>query len=693
MLQSLQPEAFEDVGLVMFDECHLLHPREADRSRRSIDSMLCILNLTRSAPHADLLLISAMMQNAEEIAGWVAELTGRPCIPLDLAWKPTRQARGCVAYNADRVAELEDLLRSERAIATTVGVPAQLKPKLNAHPLAFFCLRQTWATRNRSDYSLMALLDEPVEFATGTNKWTKNWYLTPNGNKVAGTIAAAAAGDGLKTLTFVQSTVAAESTVRHFQSLLPERRVSLTEDEQTLRALVEEELGGPQYCYLELDAKGRVKGGAASHHAQLLKHERLLHESLFKRRDGIDALFATSTLAQGMNLPSDIVLIAGDSRWDVAGDKMKQLDAHELLNAAGRAGRAGEGGQGFVLIIPSKIININDAKNNIASHWMTLQGIFSQSDQCLKIDDPLMELLDCIHLGVLEGNEEYLLARLPVGDEDAPDEPAKAMIHRSFAAYRKRQANDVQWIESRTASAMQRRADLAPKQELSWLERVAASSGLRYEIVASLKELMETGAFSGKTTDCIQALFSWVETHPEWLLQLIRPNDIEGLFGGQYRAIQDEGDKARMALPVIRKLLDEWMAGKPLCDLERAIGTAERQIKTCETARHFAVRLAADLAFVAGLPARILAAEAISAGEEPVIPTTLLTLSGVVRRGCASPELLANAVHLNESSRPMARAAFLEIVPYLQSGSEYESFEEVLARVRQAYVVAFLNDF
>lgn len=693
MLQSLQPEAFEDVGLVMFDECHLLHPREADRSRRSIDSMLCILNLTRSAPHADLLLISAMMQNAEEIAGWVAELTGRPCIPLDLAWKPTRQARGCVAYNADRIGELEDLLRSERAIATTVGVPAQLKPKLNAHPLAFFCLRQTWATRNRSDYSLMALLDEPVEFATGTNKWTRNWYLTPNGNKVAGTIAAAAAEDGLKTLTFVQSTVAAESTVRHFQSLLPERRVSLTEDERKLRTLVEEELGGPQYCYLELDAKGRVKGGAASHHAQLLKHERLLHESLFKRRDGIDALFATSTLAQGMNLPSDIVLIAGDSRWDVAGDKMKQLDAHELLNAAGRAGRAGEGGQGFVLIIPSKIININDAKNNIASHWMTLQGIFSQSDQCLKIDDPLMGLLDRIHLGVLEGNEEYLLARLPVGDEDAPDEPAKAMIHRSFAAYRKRQANDAEWIESRAASAMQRRADLAPKQELSWLERVAASSGLRYEIVASLKELMETGAFSGKTTDCIQALFSWIETHPEWLLQLIRPNDIEGLFGGQYRAIQDDGEKARMALPVIRTLLDEWMAGKPLCDLERAIGTAERQIKTCETARHFAVRLAADLAFVAGLPARILAAEAISAGEEPVIPTTLLTLSGVVRRGCANPELLANAVHLNESSRPMARAAFPEIVPYLQPGSEYESFEEVLARVRQAYVVAFLDDF
>lgn len=689
MLQSLQPDAFKDVGLVMFDECHLLHPREADRSRRSIDSMLCLLNLTHLAPDADLLLISAMMQNAEEIAGWIAELTGRRCLPLDLAWKPTRQARGCVAYSEERITELEELLRDRQAVATTKGVPAKLKSELNAAPLAFFCLRQTWETRKRRDYALMALLDEPIEFATGTNKWTNEWYLTPNGNKVAGTIAAAAAGDGLKTLTFVQSTVAAESTVRHFRELLPERRVSLTDEEKKWRRLVEEELGGPQYCYLKLDADGQVVGGAASHHAQLIKNERLLHESLFKRRDGISALFATSTLAQGMNLPSDIVLIAGDSRWDVADDKMKQLDAHELLNAAGRAGRAGEGSQGFVLVVPSKIINIDDKKSNIASHWMTLQGIFSQSDQCLVIEDPLTGLLDRIHSGAHEGNEDYLLSRLPIGDKEASDDPAKVMIRRSFGAYRKRLAGKAEWIESRIASALARRAELAPKQELTWLERVAASSGLSYDIVASLAELLDASDdFPGTSSDCIEMLFDWIEKRPEWLLQLIRPNDVEGLFGSEYRALKDDKKKGELALPRIKILLEAWMKGKPLCDLERAIGTAERSIKTCETARHFAVRLAADLAFIAGLPARILAAKALAAGEEPSIPITFLTLSGVVRKGCASPELLANALHLKGASRPAALAAFAHIQPYLRPGRGDESFEKVLARVRRAHTLS-----
>jgi hypothetical protein len=115
---------------------------------------------------------------------------------------------------------------------------------------------------------------------------------------------------------------------------------------------------------------------------------------------------------------------------------MKQLDAHD--QCCRQSWASGEGAR-FVLVIPSKIINIDEDKSNINSHWMTLQGIFSQSDQCLRIDDPLTGLLDSIHSGVLEDNEAYFLARLPKGDEDTPDEVAKYMINKSFAAYRMRQ--------------------------------------------------------------------------------------------------------------------------------------------------------------------------------------------------------------------------------------------------------------
>jgi hypothetical protein len=190
----------------------------------------------------------------------------------------------------------------------------------------------------------------------------------------------------------------------------------------------------------------------------------------------------------------------------------------------------------------------------------------------------------------------------------------------------------------------------------------------------------------------MQTLFDWIEKRPEWLLQLIRPNDIEGLFGTAFRALEGDKKKAKTAIPVIKALLKAWMAGKPLCDLERAIGTAEKNIKTCETARHFAVRLVADFAFLAGLPARLLAAKAIAAGEQPSISITLLTLSGVVRKGCSNPEILANTIHLKDRSRPAARAEFAKVQPYIEPGREYESFEEVLVRVRHAHLLALLDE-
>ena len=124
-----------------------------------------------------------------------------------------------------------------------------------------------------------------------------------------------------------------------------------------------------------------------------------------------------------------------------------------------------------MLVVPSNIINIDDDDNTIHRHWMSLQSIFSQSDQCLTIDDPLTGLLDRIHNHAHEGNEDYFLARLPIGEGDAPDEPARAMIRRSFAAYRKRCEGKAEWIENRIDAALARRDELAPKQELTWLER------------------------------------------------------------------------------------------------------------------------------------------------------------------------------------------------------------------------------
>ncbi len=568
--------------------------------------MLCLLNLTGPASGADLLLMSAMMKNTAEIAGWLGDITGRECLALDLAWKPTRQARGCVVYDMAQLNALRDRLRAARTEKPKQkSVPAKVKRELTAQPFGFFGLRQTWSTKAREDYALRALLETPEPLGTSSGT---NWYLTPNGNQVSTAIAAGSVEAGMKTLVFVQNTVACGSCVRAFANHMTPREVSLTEEEAGWRALVVEEMGGAEHCYLAVDEGSKVRTGAASHHGLLLRDERELHESLFRRRDGIDALFATSTLAQGMNLPSEVVIICGDSRFDPNVDKLKQLEAHELLNAAGRAGRAGEGAQGFVLLVPSHVIGFDQAKSLISSDWMDLQAIFEQSDQCLIIDDPLAAALDVIHTGITQsGAGAYLLGRLPVSVTAGEPDPAEAMLKRTFAAYRRKQAGDEAWISSRINAALAARP-AAAEEAFRWIGLVAASTGQSIDLLEGVLALVDGGALEGDAGQVIAALLGWIEQMPARLLELVRPESLEGLFGEAYKKLPTDEARALEALEMIRRILPVWMSGAPVRDIEWAIQGKATGLGYCETARHFVTRVAPDLAFVAGLPARLLLA-------------------------------------------------------------------------------------
>lgn len=690
MMLSVDPDVFADLGLIVFDECHLLHPRDDDRSRRGLDAMLAILNLTRIAPAADLLLLSAMMKNTQEIAGWVAYLTGRQCLTLDLSWKPTRQVRGCVVYSAKQIRTLRTALAQARTDYPSHRMPpVSVKNALQAQPFGLFSLLQTWSTIDRSDYALLQLLGDGRLLSSGCARGG-NWYLTPNGNETSSAIAAAAASAGMKTLVFVQTTVFCESCVKNYPARVGASQIALTEEELKWRTLAEEELGGAGYCYMKLAADGTLRSGTASHHALLLREERELHESLFRRPDGIKVLFATSTLAQGMNLPSEVVIISGDSRFDPRADKMQKLEAHELLNAAGRAGRAGEGAQGFVLLVPSKVIDFDDQNSQISGHWMDLQAIFEQADQCLDIDDPLKVVLDRIHDGVTQtGASAYLLSKLPLAVAGAEVDPAAVLLHRTFSAYRAQNAADVDWLSTRVASALAARATLHLPESDRWIEQVSGATGLSVALLQQIVERLDAGAFSGTTLEVVVALLDWLDAHPSLLLSLVRPESLEEMSGVPYKNLADDEARGRHALVWLRKLWQIWMSGVPLCELEKAFLGRTTNLKQCKNARHFALRLVPDLAFLAGLPGRLLAARLRAAEDETPVSSVLATLSVVVREGCDSAESLAVRLHLTRSvSRIAARKHFDAIRQHIRPGKPNESFDDTLERIRYADAVA-----
>ena len=208
-LMSFDASVLEEAGLLVFDECHLLHPNEEVSDRRALDAMLCVLNFARLAPNADLLLLSAMMKNTEEIAEWIEDLTQRRCIPLSLSWKPTRQLRGSVVYRDQEISELRSKLQHLSQVAQTGTVPTVVRQQVPAQPFGLFSLKQTWATRERDDYAYSPLLKEKP--LLGINRF---WQLTPNSGEVSSAVAAAAAKSGMKTLVFFQTIRNASSASR-----------------------------------------------------------------------------------------------------------------------------------------------------------------------------------------------------------------------------------------------------------------------------------------------------------------------------------------------------------------------------------------------------------------------------------------------------------------------------------------------
>lgn len=91
-----------------------------------------------------------------------------------------------------------------------------------------------------------------------------------------------------------------------------------------------------------------IKQGIASHHAGLLPGWKALVEKLFQK-GLIKVVFATETLAAGINMPARTTIISSISKRTDNGHRT--LSANEFLQMSGRAGRRGMDEIGYVVVI------------------------------------------------------------------------------------------------------------------------------------------------------------------------------------------------------------------------------------------------------------------------------------------------------------------------------------------------------
>src|SRR5688572_6370269 len=92
-----------------------------------------------------------------------------------------------------------------------------------------------------------------------------------------------------------------------------------------------------------------IRGGVASHHAGHIPAWKLAIEKLMSA-GLLDAIFATATVAAGVDFPARTVVVSGaDAR---TGSGWRQLTASELQQMTGRAGRRGRDQVGFIVAAP-----------------------------------------------------------------------------------------------------------------------------------------------------------------------------------------------------------------------------------------------------------------------------------------------------------------------------------------------------
>ena len=92
-----------------------------------------------------------------------------------------------------------------------------------------------------------------------------------------------------------------------------------------------------------------------SHHAGQLPTWKLMLERLMSE-GMLDAVFATSTVAAGVNFPARTVVFLNSDRFN--GTHFLPLDATEFHQMTGRAGRRGMDNIGFALLLPNKFMDV-----------------------------------------------------------------------------------------------------------------------------------------------------------------------------------------------------------------------------------------------------------------------------------------------------------------------------------------------
>jgi ATP-dependent RNA helicase HelY len=298
------PWDLDEVDCIIFDEIHFLaDPERGTTWEESI--ILC-------PEHVQLICLSATVTNADEIAAWISR-THRPirlithterAVPLALYYFVDGELKPSIDHTGTMVQDFANVGGELRKQQRRGGSGRRLTERESAE------------------------MDEPQPREI---------------------IDALAAGNMLPAIYFLFSRNDCQSFAERLAVMRP-HLVTAAQAEK-IEATIATYLAAMRPEDHELDQVAALtamaRKGIGFHHAGLLPVLKQLVEVLFSR-GLMQVVFATDTLALGVNMPARSVVVGRMTKWD--GRRRRILISNEFQQMAGRAGRRGMDAFGHVIV-------------------------------------------------------------------------------------------------------------------------------------------------------------------------------------------------------------------------------------------------------------------------------------------------------------------------------------------------------
>jgi len=147
------------------------------------------------------------------------------------------------------------------------------------------------------------------------------------------------------------------------------------DEEREIRATIDEYIKDNPYLANHKHVSYLYQG-VASHHAGLLPALKVLTEKLFQK-GLIKVVFATETLAAGINMPARTTVISSISKRTDNGHR--KLTSSEFLQMSGRAGRRGMDKVGHVVVVGNQFDDPSEVYDIASSNAEPLESRFTPS--------------------------------------------------------------------------------------------------------------------------------------------------------------------------------------------------------------------------------------------------------------------------------------------------------------------------